>query len=355
MHPQKPETLPLHHNGASSASIVETGATWCAVMRRPPHATADGPRPAARHACRICHRSPLFAHRVMPHDPVSSFHVPDDDWPPQIEDGAVDAFPRQHGDDAGATDEPFPPDAGTAAEAAETYWQLSRKPLTSLVFTLPLVLAYEGGVLLLGRGSPRNGADVWLRHLLDALGFGQYFLLPVLTILGLLAWQFLAHDRWRVSLAVLPGMAAECVLWAVVLIGVARLQQDLWPLEIAAECPATLQLAAVAHGLLARLVGYCGAGLYEEVLFRLLLLPITVWTLERLGCSTPTAGLWAILISSLLFSAAHYVGPLGDTFAIYSFTFRAVAGVFFAVLFLLRGFGIAAGTHFFYDLLVGLV
>ncbi len=241
----------------------------------------------------------------------------------------------------------------------ESYWRLSRTPLTSLVFTLPLVLAYEGGVLLLGHGSPRNGADVWLRHLLDALGFGQYFLLPLLTVVGLLAWQYLSHDRWSVSLAALPGMAAECVLWAVVLVGIARLQQSLWPFQQPLLDWEFLQLhAAEAWGwpaVLARLIGFCGAGLYEEVLFRLLMLPIAVWTFERLGCSTLTAGFWALLLSSLLFSAAHYIGPLGDSFAIYSFTFRTVAGLFFALLFLLRGFGIAAGTHFFYDLLVGLV
>jgi membrane protease YdiL (CAAX protease family) len=254
------------------------------------------------------------------------------------------------------------PDVGDAS--SESYWQLSRTPLTSLVFTLPLVLAYEGGVLLLGRGSPRNGADVWLRHLLDALGFGQYFLLPLLTVVGLLAWQYLAHDRWRVSLRCLPGMAAECVLWAVVLVGVGRLQQSLWPLRqhlVASEflnLP-LLQLHADAgfgwHAVLTRLVGFCGAGLYEEVLFRLLMLPIAVWAFERLGCATLVAAFWALLFSSLLFSAAHYIGPLGDSFALYSFTFRAVAGLFFAMLFLLRGFGIAAGTHFFYDLLVGLL
>jgi hypothetical protein len=292
----------------------------------------------------------------MPHEPVPAFPAPDDDaWPPRLDDGGHDDFPRLPGEDAGTADVVLTTRDDAATGIRESYWQLSRKPLTSLVFTLPLVLAYEGGVLLLGRGSPRNGADVWLRHLLDALGFGQYFLLPVLTVLGLLAWQFLAHDRWRVSVSVLPGMAAECVLWAVVLIGLARLQQDLWPLATTASGPDALQLATLAQGLLARLVGYCGAGLYEEVLFRLLMLPLAVWGLERLGCSTSAAGLWAIRISSLLFSAAHYVGPLGDTFAVYSFTFRTVAGVFFAVLFLLRGFGIAAGTHFFYDLLVGLV
>jgi len=244
------------------------------------------------------------------------------------------------------------------AASGESYWQLSSTPLTSLLFTLPLVLAYEGGVLLLGRGSPRNGADVWLRHLLDALGFGQYFLLPLLTVAGLLAWQYLAHDRWRVSVAALPGMAAECVLWAVVLVGIARLQQNLWPFRPGALqwdfLQVSIDVGSGWHTVLARLIGYCGAGLYEEVLFRLLMLPIAVWAFERLGCSTIAAGLWAILLSSLLFSAAHYIGPLGDSFAVYSFTFRAVAGLFFAILFLLRGFGITAGTHFFYDLLVGL-
>ena len=260
----------------------------------------------------------------------------------------------------------FPsPDTEEVGPQDDSYWQLSRTPLTGLVFALPLVLAYEGGVLLLGRGSPRNGADVWLRHLLDSLGFGSYFLLPLLTVVGLLVWQHLAHDRWRVSLAVLPGMAAECVLWAVVLVGVGRLQQSLWPFHPAIPAMELLQWNLLPgdamqmgdhwQGVLAQLIGYCGAGLYEEVLFRLLLLPIAVWGFGRLGCGPPAAGFWAVLASSLLFSAAHYVGPLGDSFALYSFTFRVVAGLFFALLFLLRGFGIAAGTHFFYDLLVGLL
>jgi hypothetical protein len=269
-----------------------------------------------------------------------------DPLPDFLPDAAADAEATGHTSDIGTT-------------SSESYWQLSRTPLTSLFFTLPLVLAYEGGVLLLGRGSPRNGADVWLRHLLDALGFGQYFLLPLLTVVGLLVWQFLAHDRWRVSLAALPGMAAECVLWAVVLVGVARLQQSLWPFREQLLQWELLQWQADAgfgwQMILARLVGFCGAGLYEEVLFRLLMLPIAVWTFERLGCSTLAAGFWALVLSSLLFSGAHYIGPLGDSFSLYSFTFRTVAGIFFAILFLLRGFGIAAGTHFFYDLLVGLL
>jgi len=144
--------------------------------------------------------------------------------------------------------------AGEAGPQPDTYWSISRRPLTSLVFALPLVLAYEGGVLLLGRGTPRNGADVWLRTLLDQLGFGQYFLLPALTIIGLLAWHHVEHDRWRFSPGVLAGMAVESMLWATVLFGIAILQNRFWPLAVGLD-----------EGIVARLVAFCGAGLYEEV------------------------------------------------------------------------------------------
>jgi hypothetical protein len=247
-------------------------------------------------------------------------------------------------DDADSDEESAGLDDGSQEPgASETYWTLSRTPLTSLVFTLPLVLAYEGGVLLLGRGSPRNGADVWLRTLLDHLGFGHYFLLPALTIIGLLAWHHVAHDRWRWNTGVLVAMAGECVFWAAMLMGIARLQERFWPL-----------LLADGEGVVARIIAYCGAGLYEEVLFRLLLLPAIAWLCRQFGASNAAATLQAIVLSSLLFSGAHYVGPLGDTFNPYSFTFRFLAGLFFAALFSLRGFGIAAGSHAAYDMLVGL-
>lgn len=250
------------------------------------------------------------------------------------------------GDVAGS----WPPDAAADRPAAapsgdDGYWSASRMPLTSLIFALPLVVTYEGGVLALGRGSPRNGADVWLRQLLDACGFGQYFLLPALTLVGLLAWHHVAHDAWRFRPGVLLAMALECVLWAAALVGVAQLQGRLWPLAV----------ALAEEGLLARFVAFCGAGLYEEVLFRLLLLPALVWIFGRLGFASWTAAGMGLVASSLLFSAAHYVGPLGDAFTFYSFTFRFLAGLFFALLFLVRGFGIAAGTHAVYDILVGLV
>lgn len=269
----------------------------------------------------------------------------DDDFgspvPPGSE-GLSDDIVRGLAADAGLDE---PADDGSSRAGADSYWSISRTPLTSLVFTMPLVLAYEGGVLLMGRGSPRNGADVWLRQLLDAAGFGAYFLLPALTVVGLLAWHHVEHDRWRVRPGILAGMALESLIWAAALLGLARLQGRWWPLAAALE----------GEGLFARFVAFCGAGLYEEVLFRLLLLPAVAWLMSQLGCSTLASACWGVVASSVLFSLAHYIGPLGDAFTLYSFTFRFLAGLFFAILFVARGFGIAAGTHAVYDILVGLV
>ena len=52
-----------------------------------------------------------------------------------------------------------------------------------------------------------------------------------------------------------------------------------------------------------------------------------------------------MVLTSVLFSAAHYIGPSGEVFRWYTFLFRFLAGTMFAVLFRYRGFGIAAGTH----------
>ena len=75
------------------------------------------------------------------------------------------------------------------AEVSGDYWHQSRRPLASLAFMTPLLVLSELGVLALGSHAVRNGADVWLRQLLDLLGFSQYFLLPLLTVAIPLAWH----------------------------------------------------------------------------------------------------------------------------------------------------------------------
>jgi hypothetical protein len=237
------------------------------------------------------------------------------------------------------------------------YLKQSARPLVSLAFILPLLVLYEAGVIYLGPQAVRNGADVWLRQLLDLSGFGQYFLLPVLTIGLLLGWHHLTRDRWKVSAAVVYVMFAECAVMALALVGLGRLQA--MAAHALVDTPlindvqrATLAISAHAAPVVGRIVGYMGAGVYEEMMFRLLLLPPVAACAWRLGAQRGMRIAVAVILTSLVFSAAHYVGRHGETFEAFSFAFRFLAGAFFAVLFVYRGFGVAAGTHAIYDVFV---
>jgi hypothetical protein len=228
----------------------------------------------------------------------------------------------------------------------------------SLAFVLPLLVMYEGGLLLLGPQAVRNGADVWLRQFLDLAGFGQYFLLPALTIGLLLAWHHLTHDKWQVSAAVVYVMFVECALLGLALVGIGRMQgvAAQWLAERGYgvnSAATTVSLAYQAAPLAGRLVGFLGAGVYEEMLFRLMLLPPVAAIAWRLGAKRGVRLVAAVILTSLVFSAAHYVGPHGEAYESFSFAFRFVAGAMFAVLFVSRGFGVAAGTHALYDVFVG--
>jgi membrane protease YdiL (CAAX protease family) len=98
-----------------------------------------------------------------------------------------------------------------------------------------------------------------------------------------------------------------------------------------------------------------GAGIYEELLFRVILVSGLAWMARKaFGWRTTTAALFAVGGGALIFSAFHYIGPYADRLELGSFTFRAVAGVLLSGLYLLRGFGITAWTHAMYDVFLAL-
>jgi hypothetical protein len=246
--------------------------------------------------------------------------------------------------------------AGSWSQTASYYWSQSRRPLASLAFVLPLLVLYEGGVVILGPHAVRNGADVWLRRLLDGLGFGSYFLLPVITVGLLLGWHHVTHQRWRVSAPVLYAMFAECAVLALALLMAGRLQSVVtheW-LSPQGAVSAAISEAPDRGAVVGMVLGFAGAGVYEEVLFRLILLPPAWFCLSRLGAARAVRIVGVVGVTSLVFAAAHYLGPYGEYFDAFSFSFRFVAGAVFAMLFVYRGFGIAAGTHALYDIFVSL-
>jgi hypothetical protein len=93
-----------------------------------------------------------------------------------------------------------------------------------------------------------------------------------------------------------------------------------------------------------------GAGLYEELLFRVLIVGGLMVAGKRLMAWGPvTTRVFAVLGGALVFAAFHYIGPYADTLALKSFVFRTVAGLAFSGLYVARGFGITAWTHSLYD------
>lgn len=232
-----------------------------------------------------------------------------------------------------------------------SYWEESRSHRYSLVFALPLLLAYElllaiAPVRLQG-GTVRNGADVLLTSLFTALfGLRGPMVLMALVIGGALVLIWRDRRSGPVRPAYFGVMLAESVALALlfgIVVGMATMQL-LGPLR-------TLSAGAdvMAGSALTRLTLSLGAGLYEELLFRVVLVALIANGLRLLGFARITAGVVAVIAGALLFSAFHYVGPLGDPLRLDSFVFRALAGVAFSALYLTRGFGITAWTHALYD------
>lgn len=251
--------------------------------------------------------------------------------------------------------------ARTEAKSKETYWELSRRPLTALVFIAPILITYELGVLTLGPEALRNAADVWGRQFLRMLGFGQYFLLPLLVCGVLLGWHHIRRDPWSVRRRVIGVMWLESLVLGVALLALGQLLGNLMTPSSAPESAFIAQ--APERSLWSKFIGYLGAGFYEELLFRLLLLSSLALASKRAGLNRRGSLITAVAVSSVLFAAVHYrfelslfgwtIGPqYGDQFTWFSCLFRLAAGMFFGCLFVLRGFGIVVGAHALYDVLV---
>ena len=118
-----------------------------------------------------------------------------------------------------------------------------------------------------------------------------------------------------------------------------------------------LSLAAPGGGSgISRIILYCGAGIYEELVFRVFLLGVLIAGFTLLfHMKKGAAGAAAAIVGALLFSVFHYIGPAGDTFSLGGFIQRAVGGLYFSILYVTRGFGVTAASHAFYDILVGVV
>lgn len=246
--------------------------------------------------------------------------------------------------------------------AVSSYWSASRAPRHSLLFALPLLVLYEVIAFALSGselGDVRNGADVLLKSVFIALG-GRYgvtaFSLVLAGIAGFLVWR----DR-RAAGPIRPGlfplMFAESVAYALLLGGVVSALTSLLlsgRLALIAA-PAAAGGDGVEFALPTQLMISLGAGIYEELLFRVILVSgLAALARVLFGLRPVPAGVVAAVLGAVIFSLFHYIGPYGDVFTLSSFTFRAIAGLIFSVLYLVRGLGITAWSHALYDVFLSI-
>lgn len=229
------------------------------------------------------------------------------------------------------------------------YFKQTKSLLYSYLISLPLLLLYEVLILVAQPNTSyvvRISVDVWIRTLFSY--FGTNILSITLIIVALTGLLILYYERRNLPDIKVPYfilMLFESAVYAFFLAliisaavsGILHMIQDA-PMKSLT----TLQQLALS----------LGAGLYEELFFRVILVSALLFLFRFLFQKESAAFISAMIVAALIFSLVHYTGTLGDAFSVDSFLFRFLFGLALNAIYLWRGFGIAAWTHAIYDLMV---
>jgi hypothetical protein len=240
-----------------------------------------------------------------------------------------------------------------AGSRRQSYWAASRSPRYSLLFALPLLLFYEALAVArpvrVNGGDVRNGADVILREASYAL-LGPWGPTAMMALVMIACVVLVRRDMKR-SGSVRPATFALMLAEAAGLSVAFGLVVGTATAELLGHLRPLMMGPIQNMDLPTRLMLSLGAGLYEELLFRVLLVGgLAMGARAVLGLGRLSSGIIATVIGALAFSAFHYIGPYGEPLQLQSFVFRAISGVAFSALYLTRGFGITAWTHALYDI-----
>lgn len=215
--------------------------------------------------------------------------------------------------------------------------------LTSAVLVFPLFLVYQLGILG-GRGQ--NGVDFATRALIrvSERDLSNYLIMLAGMLVAYAAVVVLLRRTRRFTSGMFLPMLVESSFYALVMGSIILFILR----QFAGIVPG---LAIGQYGALDVIVISAGAGFHEELIFRVILMGGLAWLLT--GLTGPRrAWIAAIVLSSVMFSLAHHLGPVGEPFAFAAFVYRMLAGVFFALVYQVRGFAVAAWSHALYDVYV---
>lgn len=203
----------------------------------------------------------------------------------------------------------------------------------SIVLVFPVLLAYEIGVLFAGRV---NGADVVTRAMYTILGSRGLYLLVHAVIAALFLVWIRKAKRWdTLRMEVVAPVFLEALIYA---------------LTLGAAITMVLSKALGMGG--DSIISALGAGVHEELVFRLGLMAGMVTYLRGGGTHRGIAVALALIFSAPLFALAHHAGANGEPFTWHAFLFRTLAGMAFGAIFWFRSLAHAVYAHALYDLII---
>ncbi|MBW8035585.1 MAG: CPBP family intramembrane metalloprotease [Planctomycetes bacterium] len=274
----------------------------------------------------------------------------------------------------------------------DSYFDRTRRPVYAITYLLGFLVFYELGLILirsqiitLSAKNVRVVSFAWIQNILvQYLNFtpaATWFITPLVVILILLALQITSKTKWKVYFKDFVPMTIECILLALPLIVLSlAINRTSAPQPENTSLANSMQAIICSSGdacdwlasginsienqsanLFARIITGIGAGIYEEFIFRLILICIFMMILQDLLNVKPISAIViSVMASAVLFSLHHHIFymdgviQIGESFSLVRFLFRTLAGIYFAAIFASRGFAIAAGTHIFYDIIAAL-
>ncbi|KKQ56286.1 MAG: hypothetical protein US74_C0016G0010 [Parcubacteria group bacterium GW2011_GWA2_38_13] len=239
------------------------------------------------------------------------------------------------------------------------YFEETKRFYYSIFFILPFLAVYEYGLFKGALGTNINGADGLLRYFFY---FINTVLGPTITkisvgciivfLLGYLMYCFIKH-RVKIRWSYLVFMAIESLALAFATSIIIHLSLNRQLPNFFVFIPnnsVVRQLAIIGLGnSWAKIVASVGAGIFEEFVFRVILIRLVYGAFQRswngfgkdTGMMVKAAG-----VSSVVFTFMHW-GTVANPFGLISIF---LGSVIFSILYIKRGYGIVAGTHVFYDM-----
>lgn len=275
----------------------------------------------------------------------------------------------------------------------DSYLDRTRRPVYAIAYLFGFLVLYELGLVLIkseivtiNTEHVRVISFAWIQNMLvEYLNFTPritWFITPIVVIIILVSLQITSKTKWKVYFKDFIPITLECVAWALPLI-VLCLAMNRSPATTtentslvsslrAAACSALANPGFLTGGinsiqnhspdLLVGIITGVGAGIYEELIFRLILICVFMLILQDLLHISPVSSIViSVMASAILFSVHHHIfymdGEIqfGEQFSLVKFLFRTIAGVYFAAIFAFRGFAVTAGTHAFYNIIVAFI